>query len=209
MAKIREKQLQKRMQETLEVALRILMERGYANLNMDELAEEVGISKPTLYQYFNSKDELVAQAFALMFQKMEEHILELAEMPALDQLEQFLRAMLKSRSLQRAIMTQVDMETMRSIFHRYPFMIERLVSARNKISEIVTKAQEQGEIDPSLPAWVVVNALFSLQGVVSSPFMKEEIPRSDEEIARAIESTVRLFRRGVSVEATIQTSILS
>ena len=48
MTGIREKQLQKRKQETLDVALRLLLQRGYANLNMDELAVEAGISAATL-----------------------------------------------------------------------------------------------------------------------------------------------------------------
>ena len=45
MAKVREKQLQKRKQETLDVAMRLLYERGYANLNMDEVAEEVRLAR--------------------------------------------------------------------------------------------------------------------------------------------------------------------
>src|SRR5258708_38544363 len=98
MSGIREKQHEKRKQETLDVALRLLMERGYANLNMDELAEEVGISKPTLYQYFNSKDELVAQAMVRMLEKTEEQLSALADKSPLDQLEHFLRVLLKSRA---------------------------------------------------------------------------------------------------------------
>src|SRR6266849_11123360 len=108
MTAIREKQLQKRKQETLDVALRLLMERGYANLNMDELAEEAGISKPTLYQYFNSKDELVAQAVGRMFEKMEEQISGLSDKSPLEQLEHFLRAMLNARSAKRYTMDPAD-----------------------------------------------------------------------------------------------------
>src|SRR4051812_25266653 len=113
MAKVREKQLQKRKQETLDVAIRLLMERGYSNLNMDELAEEVGISKPTLYQYFNSKEELIAQAMFRMFEKLEQRISDGSEEPPLEQLEQFLRLMLKSRLEKRNLMAQVDVEIMR------------------------------------------------------------------------------------------------
>lgn len=204
---IREKQLQKRKQETLDVALRLLIERGYANLNMDELAEEVGISKPTLYQYFNSKDELVAQTLVRMFEKMEEQLAALSDKSSLEQLEHFLRMLLRSRAERRNIMTQGDGESMRSIVKRYPFMIEHLQATRNKLGQIVKKAQEQGEIDPSIPSWVVVSALFSLQGIVNNPFTKDAPERSDEELNEAIESIVRLFRRAVSVEIPTNMSI--
>ena len=42
---------QRREEDILHVAERLLLERGYGNLNMDELADAVGISKPTLYQH--------------------------------------------------------------------------------------------------------------------------------------------------------------
>jgi len=209
MAGIRERQLQKRKQETLDVALRLLMEHGYANLNMDELAEEAGISKPTLYQYFNSKDELVAQAMVRVFEKMEEHLSELSEKSPLEQLEHFLRLMLKSRSEKRNIMAQMDVEVMHSIVQRYPYMTEHLMATRLKLSQLVMKAQAQGEINPAIPAWVVVNAVFSLQGILHNPFMKTDPQRSDQELAEAIESIVHLFKQGVCNEIPLQTTILN
>src|SRR5215468_5145452 len=95
---------QRREEEILTIAERLLMERGYENLNMDELAEEVGISKPTLYQYFNSKDELIAQALIHMIGKMEDFFSETTENSPLEQLEQFLRKMLMNRHERQAKM---------------------------------------------------------------------------------------------------------
>jgi len=200
MAKIREKQLQKRKQETLDVAMRLLFERGYANLNMDEVAEEVGISKPTLYQDFNSKDELVALVMVRMYEKMEDELAAISDKSPLEQLENFLRLMLKSRSERRQIMAQMDVEVRRAIFQRYPYLKEHLLETKDKLSRLVSQAQEEGDVDPSLPAWLVVNALFALPGIISNPFMKEEPQRSSEELTEAIEQIVCLFRRGVGVD---------
>src|ERR1700682_4307361 len=115
MSGIREKQLQKRKQETLDVALRLLMERGYANLNMDELGGEGGISKPSLYQHFQSEDALAAQAMARMFEKLEELIDERSEKSPLEHLEHLLRVMLQARSEKRFMLAPADIEMMRSI----------------------------------------------------------------------------------------------
>ena len=205
MTAIREKQLQKRKQEILDVALRLLMERGYANLNMDELADEAGLSKPTLYQYFNSKDELVARAVVRMFEKMEEKLAELHDQSPLDQLEHFLRTLLKARSEKRAMIGPAEIEMMRTIVKQYPYMTEHLRAAKQRLEQIVRQAQEQGEIDPALPAWVVVNTLFSLQRVIFNPFSQNDPPRSDEELAAAIDSIVRLFSRGVRMEVPVPT----
>lgn len=204
MAGIREKQLRKRKQEALDVALRLLMERGYANLNMDELAEEVGISKPTLYQYFNSKDELVSQAVVRMFEKMEEQISGLSETSPVEQLEHILRSMLKARSEQRFFMAPADIEMMRSIVQQHPYMKKHMQATRNKLDEIVRNAQTVGEVDPSMPAWVVVNAVFSLQRIIHDPFAKDNPHRSDEELAAAVESIILFFRRGVGFETLVK-----
>lgn len=57
-----------REQQMLEVAESVFAERGFAAASMDEIAERVGVSKPMLYEYFNSKEGLllacVAQARA-------------------------------------------------------------------------------------------------------------------------------------------------
>jgi len=42
----------------LDAALAIFSSKGYAATTMDAIAAEAGLTKPTLYQYFSSKDEL-------------------------------------------------------------------------------------------------------------------------------------------------------
>jgi TetR/AcrR family transcriptional regulator len=205
MSGIREKQLQKRKQETLDVALRLLMQHGYANLNMDELAEEVGISKPTLYQYFDSKDALASQAVVRMFEKLEEQISELSEKSPLEQLEHLLRSMLKARLENRYVMAPADGEMMRSMVQNYPAITEHRLATKDKLDQIVRKGQALGEIDPSFPSWIIVNTVFSLQRIISNPFAKDEPQRSDAELAEAIESILRLFKQGVAMALPMPT----
>jgi len=198
MTGIREKQLEKRKQETLDVALRLLLQRGYADLNMDDLAVEAGISKPTLYQYFDSKEELVAKAMGRMFEKMEELIPEPSDQSPLEQLVNFLRVMLKARTESRYLMAPGDMEVLRAMHQNNPAIFGHMQSAKNKLEQIVRQGQTVGEIDPALPAWIVVNSLFSLQRVINNPFAKDEPQRSEAELAAAVESLIRFFKQGVA-----------
>ncbi|WP_020657395.1 TetR/AcrR family transcriptional regulator [Amycolatopsis benzoatilytica] len=48
-----------RERQMIEVAEQVFGERGYAMASMDEIAELVGVSKPMLYEYFNSKEGLL------------------------------------------------------------------------------------------------------------------------------------------------------
>ena len=47
-----------RPQELLAAALDLFVERGYAATRLDEVAARAGVSKGTLYLYFENKEEL-------------------------------------------------------------------------------------------------------------------------------------------------------
>ncbi|TDD80010.1 TetR/AcrR family transcriptional regulator [Actinomadura darangshiensis] len=49
-----------RERQMLDVAERVFGERGYQATSMDEVAERCGVSKPMIYEYFGSKDGLLA-----------------------------------------------------------------------------------------------------------------------------------------------------
>jgi AcrR family transcriptional regulator len=52
----------------LESAHRVFSEKGYREATMDEIAEGVGLSKPALYRYYPSKEELFREIFRLFNQ---------------------------------------------------------------------------------------------------------------------------------------------
>jgi len=50
----------------LEVAYQYFIKQGYKNTTMDEIAQELGMSKKTLYKYFPGKLELLAATFDIL-----------------------------------------------------------------------------------------------------------------------------------------------
>ncbi|MDE5703666.1 MAG: TetR/AcrR family transcriptional regulator, partial [Bacteroidales bacterium] len=59
----------------LNIALRNFFYKGLRQVSMDDIAEEAGISKRTLYEIYKSKEQLIAdvvcQTFDLTLTKME------------------------------------------------------------------------------------------------------------------------------------------
>ena len=53
------------IQQGVTAAERIFGERGYQGTSMDDVAAEVGVSKPLIYQYYGSKDGLFAAALEM------------------------------------------------------------------------------------------------------------------------------------------------
>lgn len=63
----------------LETAQRLFMQQGIRATTMDHIAEELGISKKTLYEHFASKDALVEKCAEAFLQDMEKKLDEIRQ----------------------------------------------------------------------------------------------------------------------------------
>lgn len=54
----------------VKTALKLFLSKGFKETSMNEIAREVGISKPAVYHHFKNKDELVNAIFDHFTQKM-------------------------------------------------------------------------------------------------------------------------------------------
>jgi len=85
----RRKPTQERSKETVraivEAAARVLVERGYGGTNVNRVAERAGVSVGSLYQYFPSKEALVAEVArdlaARTIAIFQDGVVELARLP--------------------------------------------------------------------------------------------------------------------------------
>ena len=65
MSGLRERQKQARREAIYRAAARLFAENGYGATTVEEIAEEAGVSVPTLYSYVSSKADLVVAIYAL------------------------------------------------------------------------------------------------------------------------------------------------
>ena len=54
----------------VKTALALFLRKGYEKTSLNDIAREVGISKPAIYHYFKNKDELIHQVLTLFFEEM-------------------------------------------------------------------------------------------------------------------------------------------
>jgi AcrR family transcriptional regulator len=76
---------------------RLLSEKGFDAMTVDEVAAEVGIAKASLYKHFNSKEELACAAMVQAIQKAQAYLEDLNAQPAA-----FTEAELEGRADQRS-----------------------------------------------------------------------------------------------------------
>ena len=63
----------------LREAARLFAEKGAQQTSLDEIAESLGISKPALYYYFKSKDEMISDCLARGHKNDEENVARIFE----------------------------------------------------------------------------------------------------------------------------------
>jgi AcrR family transcriptional regulator len=54
----------------VKTALALFLEKGYGKTSLNDIARQVGISKPAIYHHFKNKDELIHQVLTLFFEEM-------------------------------------------------------------------------------------------------------------------------------------------
>ncbi len=61
---------EERKEKILKTALDVFAKEGYRDSNLSLIAEECGLSRPTIYQYFKDKDEIFYYAVKLVTSRM-------------------------------------------------------------------------------------------------------------------------------------------
>lgn len=78
----------------LQTAVQLFLEQGYHHATLTEVAERLNITKPALYNYFRSKDEILFECWAVGQERVDEAIAEISISggSGLDKLRKLIRA---------------------------------------------------------------------------------------------------------------------
>ncbi|MFO7167785.1 MAG: TetR/AcrR family transcriptional regulator [Chloroflexota bacterium] len=192
---LRERRRQMLRDEILQAAQALIVEKGYGAMSMDELAAVVGISKPTLYDYFPSKGALVVAAAT---HEMRQLIDLLEEQPAgqtpLERLTLVLREMLQRHMR----MQTMGIGPWPEIFRLLCENEEALAYMERIDRDIVAQVQAGiavGQIDASLDPAAIVHAFYGLMAAMPK-LRLSSIEMSDPQ--RTADGLVEIFVRGVS-----------
>lgn len=58
-----EEEQERRRKEIFDASVHLILEKGFTETTMREIAKAAGVGKSTLYDYFNSKDEIIVSYF--------------------------------------------------------------------------------------------------------------------------------------------------
>ena len=170
----KEQMHQAREEAILQATCRLLGEKAYDAMTMDDVANAVGIAKASLYKHFASKEELCCAAMVQILGKVQAFLNTVpAELAPQDKLRALVRW-----SLERLIACEMPLLPSRNTALRGVLMADKryldtLIGVSDCIGQWITEAQAQGRIDPSLPPLVVLYTLFARACDPVVSFLKE------------------------------------
>jgi AcrR family transcriptional regulator len=153
----------RRDREVLEAATKVFSSRGYADASVQDIADELGILKGSLYHYIDSKEDLL---FRLMDETHEEVQAILAEVEALES-DEPLYLLQEYFARQAAYMTR-NVAKMSIYYHdldqlsetRHKDLIRKRRVHEKFVIDLIQQAQARGEVDKGLDPQLTVNYLF-------------------------------------------------
>lgn len=198
--KLREKG--RREHEILLNARRLIHENGYAALNMDDLADAVGISKPTLYQHFRSKDELLNHVLIGAMQEIEAYVCNTSEESPLERLQVVLRATLRNRYDDNGLLADFDNELIRSALFTQPDVIAAKQRILAQVTRMVDEGKARGEITPTISTLMIGCLFFRLIGLpatLQAVMLPDAFALSDPAtLTTLIDDVVEIFVRSIA-----------
>jgi AcrR family transcriptional regulator len=143
-----------RPEEILDAALEVFGEHGFAHAKLDDVARLAGVSKGTLYLYFDSKETLfreMLRAKAVAAVRESEAFVEAFQGSSRDLLVELMKrkyAIMRNQQLSRIIkLVQSELQRFPELAHFY--VQEVILPARRLVERILQRGVAAGEFRPS------------------------------------------------------------
>ncbi len=193
---LRERRRQLLRDEILAATQQLIAERGFAALAMDDLAARVGISKPTLYNQFPTREDLLAAMIARLVRDLfaVAAVGEPTDRSPLEQLCDLLRASIVFQIQHHAAAFQLWLPEVAELLEKHPNSRNELLQAQARVFRLAEAAIATGEVAPDLQPVDVIRAFSAL---LCFPFVggRNLPPTADPEATAAL--VVRMFRQGL------------
>ena len=194
MAKIsfREQVLRVREDAIVSSVNRLLAQKGFDLMTVDEVAADVGIAKASLYKHFASKEELAAAAMVRVLDRAMAFLDSLGvngQASARDQLEAVARWTMQVQLAGEMPSLPAQNSSLRAALMSNKVYLDRLMEVSDRLGAWITAAQQRADIDPALPPEVVLYTLFARACDPVLGLHKVSGQYSDEQIIEMLVST--------------------
>jgi len=146
----------------LDATTSVLGSKGYDLMTMDDVAGAVGISKPSLYKHFKSKEDLVGEALIRLIDGAVDYLAQLdAGLTPKGKLAALLEWALRVRLDGGLPFLPSTSAHVRDMLMRNLKYVTRVLKLNGQIEKLVLAAQKNGELDAALPSDVILFSYYA------------------------------------------------
>lgn len=180
---------------------RLLAEKGFDAMTVDEVAADVGIAKASLYKHFASKEELAAAAMVRMLEQTLTELVAIDHTPGLapvDRLRSLVRWTLRIQLAGEMPSLPSQNSVLRNALLANKGYLDRLLEVSEHIGVWIEAAQADGSLDAALAPELILYTMFAKACDPVLGFLKASGKFSDEQI---VDDLVRVCFGGVGAGA--------
>lgn len=179
-----------REQAIIDVVNRLLAQKGFDTMTVDEVSAAVGIAKASLYKHFPSKEDLAAAAMAHLMVQAQAFLDALApSMGALDKLRATVEWTMRLKLGGNMPTLPSQNSTLRAALMNHRGYMDGLIDVSDRLGSWIEEAQGQGAINPKLPAIAVLYTLYARACDPVLEFLKQAELYSEDDIIAMVMST--------------------
>lgn len=169
---------------------RLLCEKGFDAMTVDEVAAGVGIAKASLYKHFPSKEDLAAAAMVGVMRQAQAFVKAVpADLAPLDKLQRVTRWTLELQLAGDMPTLPSHNSSLRAVLMASKDYMDGLLEVSDVLGGWIEQAQSAGQINPQLPAIAVLYTLFARACDPVLEFLKLGGQHTDAQIADMVLGT--------------------
>jgi TetR/AcrR family transcriptional regulator of autoinduction and epiphytic fitness len=186
----KEQMLAAREEAIIQSVNRLLAEKGFDAMTVDEVASAVGIAKASLYKHFPSKEDLAAAAMVRVMRRAQEFLQSVDEaLPVRDKLKAVVRWTVQVQLAGQMPSLPSQNSSLRAALMGNRDYIAALMDISDRLGAWIEDGQRQGLLNGHLPPLAMLYTLYARACDPVVEFLKAGGQHSDEQIADLVVTT--------------------
>ncbi|MFL6692848.1 MAG: TetR/AcrR family transcriptional regulator [Ramlibacter sp.] len=183
----KEQMLAAREEAIIQNVNRLLAEKGFDAMTVDEVASAVGIAKASLYKHFTSKEDLAAAAMVRVMRRAQQFLADIdPALPPVEKLKAVVRWTLQVQLAGQMPSLPSQNSSLRAALMASRDYLDALVIISDTLGGWIEAAQKDGVVNAKLPPMAVLYTLYARACDPVVEFLRGGGQHSDAEIVELV-----------------------